>query len=91
MLYEYKSSGFDAEAKTVKRFAESHDETSMAKVGTYSTFFYAFTATSYVYHFFYFIVIDNKRYEAGQAVAYGENLIHGDAIPHKNVAYLIVG
>ncbi len=32
LLYEYKSSGFDAKAKAVKRVAESNDETSMAKV-----------------------------------------------------------
>ncbi len=47
LLYEYKSSGFDAKAKTVKRVAESKDETSMAKVGAFSTFVCAFCATAY--------------------------------------------
>ncbi len=39
LLYEYKSSGFDTKFKTVKRVAESNDETSMAKVCAYSLFF----------------------------------------------------
>ncbi len=38
LLYEYKSSGFDAKTKTVKRIAASHDETSMAQVSPLSIF-----------------------------------------------------
>ncbi len=40
VLYEYKSSEFDTKLKVIKRVAESHDETSMAKVGVYSIFFF---------------------------------------------------
>ncbi len=36
LLYEYKSSRFDAKAKTVKRVGESNDEISMAKVSALS-------------------------------------------------------
>ncbi len=51
LLYEYKSSGFDAKAKSVKRVAESNDETSMAKVGAYLLLvFFMLSLVSHIKH-----------------------------------------
>ncbi len=58
LLYEYRSSGFDAKLKAVKRVAESNDETSMAKVSSLSIFDILIRKSI---NMFYLMALDNKR------------------------------
>ncbi len=50
LLYEYKSSGFDAKAKTAKRVGESNDEISMAFGAYLLLVFFMLSLASHIKH-----------------------------------------